>query len=62
MISKALAVQKPELPSVPATVISKDRQIIDTSQDVWQFRVSNDGGKLLTIDWNLLHQEIGSGR
>jgi hypothetical protein len=62
MIPKAPVTQKPKLPSVPATVISKDRQIVDTSQDVWQFRVSNDGGRLVEIKWNLLNQDIRPGR
>ena len=62
MIAKAPAVQKPELPSLPATVVSKDRQIIETSHDVWQFRVSNDGGRLVEIKWNLLNQDIRPGR
>ncbi len=62
MRSQAPVARMLKLPSLSATLVSKDRQIIDTSQNIWQFRASNDGGKLLKIDWNLLVQEIGSRR
>jgi integrase len=48
----------PDLPPLPATVVTKDRQIVDTANSVWQFRASSHGGKLLEIDWALLDQDI----
>lgn len=49
-----LAQQAPSLPPLPtvrARVITKDRQIVDTTGTVWSFRASDDGGRLLSIDW-----------
>ncbi len=43
-----------ELPPLPTTVITKDRQQVDTTQLVWRFRVSSDGGKVVKIDWMAL--------
>jgi integrase len=47
-----------DLPPVPATVITKDRQVVDTGLDVWRFRVSNDGGKLVELVWGLLDFDV----
>lgn len=46
-----LAAALPPLPAVRPQVITKDRQIVDTAGDVWRFRASDDGGRLLSIDW-----------
>lgn len=46
-----LAASLPPLPAVRPQVITKDRQIVDTTGDVWRFRASDDGGRLLSIDW-----------
>ncbi len=35
-------------------VITKDRQIVDTTGDVWRFRASDDGGRLLHINWPVI--------
>jgi hypothetical protein len=42
----------PELPVVRSKVITKDRQIVDTSGETWKFRASGDGGRLLIINWS----------
>ena len=42
----------PELPAGRSKVITKDRQIVDTSGETWKFRASGDGGRLLIIDWS----------
>jgi hypothetical protein len=47
-----------ELPSWPVTVVTKDRQIVDISNAIWQFRASNDGGKLFELDWDLLDRDV----
>ena len=58
-MSTSATVNEPsDLPPVPATVITKDRQVVDTGLDVWQFRVSNDGGKLVELVWGLLDFDI----
>jgi integrase len=51
----------PDLPPLPATVVTKDRQIVDTSNDIWRFRVSNDGGKIVVIDWSSLDRHVHLG-
>ena len=48
----------PELPPLPATIVTKDRQVVDISSAVWQFRASSDGGKVIKINWDLLNQSI----
>lgn len=52
MSPKAPAKRLTALPDLPSTVISKDRQSIDLSQDTWRFRVSADGGKLVLLAWD----------
>ena len=42
------------LPRMRPQIVTKDRQIVDTTGEVWPFRASNDGGKLLTIKWPAL--------
>lgn len=51
---KQQAPSPPPLPAVRARVITKDRQIVDTTGTVWSFRASDDGGRLLSIDWTLV--------
>lgn len=46
-----------ELPPLPATVITKDRQLVDTTQSAWRFRVSSDGGEVIKIDWPALERD-----
>jgi integrase len=48
----------PGLPPLPATVVTKDRQIVDTSMEAWRFRVSNDGGRVVVIDWRSLNRHV----
>lgn len=43
-----------QLPAVPLTVVTKDRQLVNTSGSVWQFRASVDGGKQIRLNWSLL--------
>ncbi|MGA1981113.1 MAG: tyrosine-type recombinase/integrase [Acidobacteriaceae bacterium] len=52
---------QPDLPPLPPTVVTKDRQIVDTSNDIWRFRVSNDGGKVVAIDWSSLDRRVHLG-
>jgi hypothetical protein len=47
-----------DLPTLPRTVLSKDRQTIDLTSDVWRFYASNDGGRLIELDWTLLERDI----
>lgn len=42
-----------DLPAVPDSVISFDRQFIDTQGDMWMARQAADGGDRLTINWKL---------
>lgn len=42
-----------DLPPLPAQVLSFDGQLVDTSQAVWRFRSSLDGGKTISLDWAL---------
>ncbi len=44
----------PLVPAVRPQVITKDRQIVDTTGDVWRFRASDDGGRLLHINWPVI--------
>ena len=46
----------PDLPTTRAKVITKDRQIVDTAGEIWRFRASDDGGRLLVIDWSRFRQ------
>ena len=45
-------VSAPSLPAIRPQVITKDRQIVDTTGNVWRFRASDDGGRLLHINWS----------
>jgi integrase len=38
---------------VPGQVIMKDRQVVDTRSNVWRFRASLDGGKIICLNWQL---------
>jgi integrase len=40
-----------DLPAVPISVISFDRQFVDTRGDLWLVRQAGDGGDLLSISW-----------
>jgi integrase len=42
------------LPHLQKHIYSVDRQIVDTSTDVWRLRSSADGGKEISINWKLL--------
>src|SRR5881409_1864502 len=42
------------LPAVRPQVITKDRQIVDTTNDLWRFRASDDGGRMLHISWPVI--------
>lgn len=46
-----------DLPEVPTRTITKDGQVVDTSLEVWRFRVSSDGGKVLELHWRILHSD-----
>lgn len=46
------------LPELPAKVLSKDRQLIDLTTDVWEMRASQDGGRILQINWSFLDRDI----
>jgi hypothetical protein len=45
---------KNKLPEIPAQVITKDGQIVDTSVDTWHFRAASHDGKVLELDWPAL--------
>lgn len=62
MKKKAPTLPMAALPDLPTTVVSKDRQIVGLSGDIWQFRESADGGRLITIKWSLLDQDISPRR
>lgn len=47
-------VSLPPIPAIRRQVITKDRQIVDTTNDVWRFRASDDGGRLLRIAWPVM--------
>src|SRR3989442_294481 len=47
-------VSLPSLPAPRSQGITKDRQIVDTTGDVWRFRASDDGGRLLHINWPVI--------
>lgn len=49
-----LPASRPLVPAVRPQVITKDRQIVDTTGDVWRFRASDDGGRLLHINWPVI--------
>jgi integrase len=40
-----------DLPALPGSVITKDRQTLDTSGDIWSLRANSDGGGLVGIDF-----------
>ena len=40
-----------DLQPFPASVLSFDGQLVDTSQTVWRFRSPLDGGTTITIHW-----------
>ncbi len=40
-----------DLPPLHTTVLSFDGQLVDTTQEVWRFRSSLDGGKTITLHW-----------
>lgn len=42
-----------DLPPFPAEVLSFDGQLVDTSQSIWRFRSSLDGGKTISLHWAL---------
>jgi integrase len=58
MTAKALRDRVPAsrhlIPAVRPHVITKDRQIVDTTGDVWRFRASDDGGRLLHVNWPVI--------
>jgi hypothetical protein len=54
MSSKPACIDSSTIGPLPSSVVTKDRQIVDTSQPVWRFRVSHDGGKLVKINWPVL--------
>lgn len=41
----------PDLPPLPPSVLSFDGQFVDTSQEIWRFRSSQDGGKTIALPW-----------
>lgn len=45
-----------ELPTLPAIVITKDRQELSTSGDVWHLRANVDGGGIVQIDFRPMSQ------
>jgi len=55
--SSSSSVLAAQLPPLPAAVITKDRQLVDTTQTAWRFRVSSDGGKAVKIDWPALERD-----
>jgi hypothetical protein len=46
-----------DVPLLPRSVLSKDRQTIDVTGEVWRFRATNDGGRLIELDWTLLDHD-----
>jgi hypothetical protein len=40
-----------DLPALPSTVITKDRQVLNTDGDVWSLMANIDGGGLVLIDF-----------
>ena len=51
MLDAARVSRLSDLPPLPTTVLSFDGQLVDTSQEVWRFRSSTDGGKAITLHW-----------
>lgn len=47
-----------ELPALPKNVLSKDRQLIDLTTNTWEMRASQDGGRILQINWYILVRAI----
>ncbi|MCD9087710.1 hypothetical protein [Stenotrophomonas sp. SY1] len=46
--------QLSDLPALPATVLTKDRQELGTGGDVWWLRANNDGGGVVEVDYRPL--------
>ena len=46
--------QLSDLPVLPATVLTKDRQELSTLGDIWWLRANNDGGGYVSIDFRPL--------
>jgi hypothetical protein len=40
-----------DLPPLVRSTLSFDGQLVDTSQEIWRFRSSLDGGKIIALDW-----------
>ncbi len=40
-----------DLPPLVRSTLSFDGQLVDTSQKIWRFRSSVDGGKIIALDW-----------
>ncbi len=40
-----------DLPPLVRSTVSFDGQPVDTSQQIWRFRSSLDGGKIIALDW-----------
>jgi integrase len=43
-----------DLPALPESVLTKDRQELDTSGDLWQLRANADGGGMVDVDFRSL--------
>jgi hypothetical protein len=50
-----------DLPDLPATVITKDRQTLSTAGDVWRLRANADGGGWVDIDFRPMRR-FGTAR
>ncbi len=46
--------RREDLPELPASTVSKDRQLVDLTGEQWSFRTAGDAGTLLRINWTLL--------
>lgn len=51
-----------QLPPVPARIVSFDGQLVNTNRPVWAVRSAADGGKMFSINWELLEQISADGR
>lgn len=40
-----------DLPPLPTSVLSFDGQFVDSSEAIWRVRASQDGGKIIELDW-----------
>ena len=45
-----------QLPPVPLRIVSLDGQIVETSQPLWAVRSAIDGGKMFSLNWELMAQ------